>query len=145
MRSLSKLLCAVLSEVILLSTIIMTAGCDDKVWNRVDTPTGPLLLLAVKSMQNTALPKTKAYTVNVTVSFTTTAVSTGTGVVLQTIGGDLSGMTLSGSYHFILHLDISAIFSTPILVSPNLWSCSLTPDPTIGTSSADIFVSCTPN
>jgi hypothetical protein len=135
MKSLMKIICAHLSVVALLSTIIMTAGCDDAVWNKVNAPTESLLLM------ERALAKHNNFLVTVTTNGITGTWS-GLGV---NIDGQVFTMSSTDLPTFILSTLSDTITSVTVSQSPASYACNVTGfTPSYWFYTLNITVQCNP-
>ena len=135
MKSLAKIICTHLSVVALMSTIIMTAGCDDTVWNRVNAPTESLLLI------ERALAKRNDFLVTVTTSGITGTWS-GLGV---NVDGQVFTMSSTDLPTFILSTLSDTITSVTVSQSPASYSCNVTSfTPSYWFYTLNISVQCNP-
>jgi hypothetical protein len=119
MKSLLKIICAAMAAVALMSSIIITAGCDDKTWDRVNDPipTNALLLLGTIASQ-----QQDHYTVTV---FTSGIIGNWSGLIIN-IDGQVFNLSSTGSPTFTYSTLSKAISSVTVLQSPDLYSCSVT-------------------
>jgi hypothetical protein len=115
-KSLSKIIGANLSVMALLATIIITTGCDDTVWNKVNTPTESLLLVGQ------VLAKQHNFLVTVT-TMGITGTWSGLGVNIDGHAFTLSSTDLPT---FILSTSSDTISSVTVSQSPSSYSCSVT-------------------
>lgn len=105
-----------MAAVALLSTIVITAGCDDTVWNKVNTPTESLLLL------DQALSKQHNFLVTVT---TTGIIGLWSGLGVN-IDGQVFTLSSTDLPTFILTTSSDTISSVTVSQSPASYSCSVT-------------------